>query len=111
MFAGMRLMLSSVILLSVSFPSGASAQVAIESRRSKVELGAPVTGARAIQERTRDVMARAAGQPAPKYTVAKPEFEIPGRETLPQDIGAKYEAQRPPGPARTVAPGSSNISS
>jgi hypothetical protein len=66
-------------------------------------VGQPTVGQNALWQRTGDIMANLAATAPRKHIYLKPELEIPGRESRPQDPAARFDRQTPPGPARTVS--------
>jgi Chitobiase/beta-hexosaminidase C-terminal domain len=65
--------------------------------------GRPEAGERAVQRRTRDIVAEAMAKGPRRNIYVKREFEIPERERRPQDPAASFDPQLAPGPARDVS--------
>src|SRR5436189_3278846 len=64
--------------------------------------GEESVGDRAVERRTADIMADAAAHGPRKNVYIKREFEIPGRESRPQDPAARLDRQTAPGQAHTA---------
>ena len=76
--------------------------------------GEESVGDRAVERRTADIMADAAAHGPRKNVYIKREFEIPGRESRPQDPAARLDRQTAPGQAHTapsMASASTSVSS
>src|SRR5437763_4125777 len=101
--------LCSLFFLCVGAGSGQIAGPAPERIR-----GEESVGDRAVERRTADIMADAAAHGPRKNVYIKREFEIPGRESRPQDPAARLDRQTAPGQAHTapsMASASTSVSS
>src|SRR5437588_2019789 len=101
--------LCSLFFLCVGAGSGQIAGPAPERIR-----GEESVGDRAVERRTADIMADAAAHGPRKNVYIKREFEIPGRESRPQDPGARLDRQTAPDQAHTapsMASASTSVSS
>ncbi len=101
--------LCALFFLCVSAGSGQIAGPAPERIR-----GQESVGERAVERRTADIMADPAAHGPRKNVYIKREFEIPGRESRPQDPAARLDRQMAPGQAHTapsMASASTNVSS
>lgn len=101
--------LCALFFLCVGAGSGQIAGLAPERIRGDESIGE-----RAVERRTGDIMADPAAQAPRKNLYLKREFEIPGRESRPQDPAARLDRQTAPGQARTAlstASASTSVSS
>ncbi len=101
--------LCGLFFLCVGAGSGQIAGPAPERIR-----GEESVGDRAVERRTADIMADPAAHGPRKNVYIKREFEIPGRESRPQDPAARLDRQMAPGQAHTapsMASASTSVSS
>src|ERR1700730_3214064 len=73
------------------------------SRNGGMTVGQPSTGKQGISQSTADIMAAQAAQGPRKNVFIKREFVIPGREHRPQNPGAQFNPQTPPGEGRNIS--------
>src|SRR5260370_20982216 len=89
--------LCGIFFICVGAGSGQIAGPAQERIR-----GEESVGDRAVERRTADIMADPAAHGPRKNVYIKREFEIPGRESRPQDPAARLDRQTAPGQAHTA---------